>query len=267
MASMPIHKYRPFQPVHLPGRTCPSRTIGRAPIWCSVDLRDGNQALVEPLAAERKRRLFVLLDKLGLREMEVGFPAASQTDFDFVRELLEGDLVPKDVTIQVLTQSRSELIRRTFDAVAGSRRAILHLYNSTSELQRRVVFGQDRAGIVDIAVTGAKLIGELASAVPDTEIIQQYSPESFTGTELDFAVEICGAVPEPGGATPAKKAILNLPATVEMATPNVYADQIEWFGRHITGRDRFLLFVRPHHDSGTGVAAAELAVLAGAERG
>jgi 2-isopropylmalate synthase len=183
-----------------------------------------------------------------------------------VRQLIEGDLVPKDVTIQVLTQSHSELIRRTFDAIAGSRRTIVHLYNSTSELQRRVVFGQDRAGIIDIAVTGAKLIGELVSAVSDTEIIHQYSPESFTGTELDFAVEICEAVLETWGATPTKKAILNLPATVEMATPNVYADQIEWFGRHITGRDRFVLSVHPHNDRGTAVAAAELAVLAGAER-
>jgi 2-isopropylmalate synthase len=266
MASMPIHKYRPFPPIHLPGRTWPSRTIDRAPIWCSVDLRDGNQALVEPMGAERKRRMFDLLVQLGFKEIEVGFPAASQTDFDFVRELIEGDLLPKDVTIQVLTQSRSELIRRTFDAIAGSRRAIVHLYNSTSELQRRVVFGQDRAGIIDIAVTGAKLIGDLASAVTDTEIIHQYSPESFTGTELDFAAEICEAVLETWGATPAKKAILNLPATVEMATPNVYADQIEWFGRHITGRDRFVLSVHPHNDRGTGVAAAELAMLAGAER-
>jgi 2-isopropylmalate synthase len=266
MASMPIQKYRPFQPVDLAGRTWPSRTIERAPIWCSVDLRDGNQALVEPMGAERKRRMFDLLVKLGFKEIEDGFPAASQTDFDFVRELIEGDLVPTDVTIQVLTQSRSELIRRTFDAIAGSRRAIVHLYNSTSELQRRVVFGQDRAGIIDIAVTGARLIGDLASAVRDTEIVHEYSPESFTGTELDFAVEICEAVLETWGATAANKAILNLPATVEMATPNVYADQIEWFGRNITGRDRFVLSVHPHNDRGTGVAAAELAVLAGAER-
>src|SRR5258708_25528571 len=263
---MPIHKYRPFQPVHLPRRTWPSRTIERAPIWCSVDLPDGNQALVGPGGAERRGRMFDLLEKLGCREIEVGFPAASETDFDFVRELIEGDLVPEDVTIQVLTQSRSELIRRTFDAIAGSRRAIVHLYNSTSELQRRVVFGQDRAGIIDIAVTGAKLIGDLASTVPDTQIIHQYSPESFTGTELDFALEICEAVLETWGSTPAKKAILNLPATVEMATPNVYADQIEWFGRHITGRERFVLSVHPHNYRRTGVAAAELAVLAGAER-
>jgi 2-isopropylmalate synthase len=266
MASMPIYKYRPFKPVPLPGRTWPSRTIERAPIWCSVDLRDGNQALVEPMGAERKRRMFDLLVKLGFKEIEVGFPAASQTDFDFLRALIEGDLVPRDVTIQVLTQSRPELIRRTFDAITGSRRAIVHLYNSTSELQRRVVFGQDRAGIIDIAVTGAKLIGDLASAVTDTEIIHQYSPESFTGTELDFAVDICEAVLDSWGATPAKKVILNLPATVEMATPNVYADQIEWFGHHIAGRDRFVLSVHPHNDRGTGVAAAELAVLAGAER-
>jgi 2-isopropylmalate synthase len=266
MASMPIHKYRSFQPVDLTDRTWPSRTIKRAPIWCSVDLRDGNQALVEPMGAERKRRMFDLLVKLGFKEIEVGFPAASQTDFDFVRELIEGDLVPKDVIIQVLTQSRAELIRRTFDAIAGSRRAIVHLYNSTSELQRRVVFGLDRAGIIDIAVTGAKLISDLASAVRGTEIIHQYSPESFTGTELDFAVEICEAVLETWGATPAKKAILNLPATVEMAMPNIYADQIEWFARHITGRDRFVLSVHPHNDRGTGVAAAELAILAGAER-
>jgi 2-isopropylmalate synthase len=249
--------------------------VSEAIFWCLV-LPDPLSVLVSSkrpradrlggVGAERKRRMFDLLIKLGFKEIEVGFPAASQTDFDFVRELIEGDLVPKDVTIQVLTQSRAELIRRTFDAIEGARRAIVHLYNSTSELQRRVVFGQDRAGIIDIAVTGAKLIGDLASAVHDTEIIHQYSPESFTGTELDFAVEICEAVLEIFGATPAKKAILNLPATVEMATPNVYADQIEWFGRHITGRDRFVLSVHPHNDRGTGVAAAEFAVLAGAER-
>jgi 2-isopropylmalate synthase len=266
VASMPFHKYRAFQPVHLPDRTWPSRAIGKAPTWCSVDLRDGNQALVEPMGAERKRRMFDLLVQLGFKEIEVGFPAASQTDFDFVRELIERDLVPEDVTIQVLTQSRSELIGRTFDAIAGSRRAIVHLYNSTSELQRRVVFRQDRAGIIKIAVTGAELIRELASKVPDTEIVHEYSPESFTGTELNFAVEICEAVLEVWRPTLAKKAILNLPATVEMATPNVYADQIEWFGRHITGRDRFVLSVHPHNDRGTGIAAAELAVLAGAER-
>src|SRR5436189_4653571 len=266
MASMPIHKYRPFQPVHLPGRTWPSRTIERAPIWCSVDLRDGNQALVEPMGAERKRRMFDLLVKLGFKEIEVGFPAASQTDFDFVRELIEGDLVPKDVTIQVLTQSRSELIRRTFDAIAGSRRAIVHLYNSTSELQRRVVFGLDRAGIIDIAVTGARQIRELAATMPETEIIYQYSPESFSGTELDFAVEICEAVMDVWRPTQDKKMIVNLPGTVEMATANVYADQIEWFARHVRDRDSLILSLHPHNDRGTAVAATEFGIMAGAER-
>src|SRR3984885_5659417 len=210
MLKTPSEKYTPFAPIGLTDRTWPNRILNQAPSWCSVDLRDGNQALIEPMNPARKHRLFEQLVKLGFKEIEVGFPAASQTDFDFVRELIEGDLVPEDVTIQVLTQSRAELIRRTFDAIAGSRRAIVHLYNSTSELQRRVVFGQDRAGIIDIAVTGAKLIGELASAVPGTEIIQQYSPESFTGTELDFAVDICEAVLGTWGATPTKKAILNL---------------------------------------------------------
>src|SRR5947207_11448818 len=266
MASMPIHKYRPFQPVHLPGRTWPSRTIERAPIWCSVDLRDGNQALVEPMGAERKRRMFDLLVKLGFKEIEVGFPAASQTDFDFVRELIEGDLVPKDVTIQVLTQSRTELIRRTFDAIAGSRRAIVHLYNSTSELQRRVVFGLDRAGIVDIAVTGAKQIRDLAAKMPETEIIYQYSPESFSGTELDFAVDICEAVMDVWRPTPDNKMIVNLPGTAEMATANVYADQIEWFARNVRDRDSLILSLHPHNDRGTAVAATEFGIMAGAER-
>jgi 2-isopropylmalate synthase len=266
MSSMPIHKYRPFAPINLPDRQWPSRVIERAPIWCSVDLRDGNQALVEPMGPERKRRMFDLLVKLGFKEIEVGFPSASQTDFDFVRQLVDEDLVPEDVTIQVLTQSRPELIERTFEAIRGARRAIVHLYNSTSTLQRRVVFGLDRAGIIDIAVSGAKLIRDLTAKMPETEIVHQYSPESFTGTELDFAVEICEAVLEVWQPTPQKKAILNLPATVEMATPNVYADQIEWFGRNIRGRDRFILSLHPHNDRGTGVAAAELGVMAGAER-
>ena len=266
MSSMPVHKYRPFAPIHLPDRQWPSRVIERAPIWCSVDLRDGNQALVEPMGPERKRRMFDLLVKLGFKEIEVGFPSASQTDFDFVRQLVDENLVPKDVTIQVLTQSRPELIERTFESIRGARRAIVHLYNSTSTLQRRVVFGLDRAGIADIAVSGARLIRDLAAEMPETEIVHQYSPESFTGTELDFAVEICEAVLEVWQPTPRKKAILNLPATVEMATPNIYADQIEWFGRTIKGRDRFILSLHPHNDRGTGVAAAELAVMAGAER-
>jgi 2-isopropylmalate synthase len=263
---MPVDKYRPFAPIHLPDRQWPSRVIERPPIWCSVDLRDGNQALVEPMGAERKRRMFDLLVKLGFKEIEVGFPAASQTDFDFVRQLVEEDLVPDDVTIQVLTQSRAEQIERSFEAVRGARRAIMHLYNSTSTLQRRVVFGLDRAGIVDIAVTGAKQIRDLAKDMKGTEIVYQYSPESFTGTELDFAVEICEAVLDVWQPTPRHKTILNLPATVEMATPNIFADQIEWFGRHIKGRDRIVLSVHPHNDRGTAVAAAELAVMAGADR-
>jgi 2-isopropylmalate synthase len=266
MTSMPFHKYRPFTPIDLPDRQWPSKTITKAPIWCSVDLRDGNQALIEPMGPERKRRMFDTLVRLGFKEIEVGFPAASQTDFDFVRQLIEEDLIPDDVTIQVLTQSREELIKRTFDSVRGSRRAIVHLYNSTSELQRRVVFGQDRKGIVDIAVTGAKIVRDLAATMGETEIAYEYSPESFTGTELDFAVEICDAVLNVWQPTAGKRAILNLPATVEMATPNIYADQIEWFGRNMPGRERYILSLHPHNDRGTGVAAAELGVLAGADR-
>jgi 2-isopropylmalate synthase len=266
MTSMPIHKYRPFAPITLPDRQWPSRVIERAPIWCSVDLRDGNQALVEPMGPERKRRMFDLLVKMGFKEIEVGFPAASQTEFDFIRQLIEEKLVPDDVTIQILTQSRPELIERSFQSIRDAKRVIVHLYNSTSTLQRRVVFGQDRAGITDIAVTGARLIRDLAAAMPGTEIVHQYSPESFTGTELDYAVEICEAVIDVWKPTPQKKTILNLPATVEMATPNIFADQIEWFGRHIKGRDRIVLSVHPHNDRGTAVAAAELAVMAGADR-
>ncbi len=266
MTAMPIHKYRPFQPINLPDRQWPSRVIDKAPIWCSVDLRDGNQALVEPMGPERKRRMFEMLVQLGFKEIEVGFPAASDTDFDFVRQIIEEDLIPEDVTIQVLTQSRPELIERSFESIRGARRAIMHLYNSTSELQRRVVFGLDRAGIVDIAVTGARQIRELAAAMPETDIVYQYSPESFTGTELDFAVEICEAVMDVWQPTPRRKVILNLPATVEMATANIYADQIEWFGRHIRDRDCIVLSLHPHNDRGTGVAAAELGVMAGADR-
>ena len=266
MTTMPFHKYRPFAQIDLPNRQWPSKTITKAPIWCSVDLRDGNQALVEPMGPERKRRMFETLVKLGFKEIEVGFPAASQTDFDFVRQLVEEDMIPDDVTIQVLTQSRQELIQRTFESVRGSRRAIIHLYNSTSELQRRVVFGQDRKGIVDIAVTGAKICRDLIGSVPETEIVHEYSPESFTGTELEFAVEICDAVLDVWKPTAEKRAILNLPATVEMATPNIYADQIEWFGRNMPGRERYILSLHPHNDRGTGVAAAELGVLAGADR-
>jgi len=266
MAEMPSHKYRPFPPVDLPDRRWPARTLTRAPIWCSVDLRDGNQALVEPMGPERKRRMFDLLVRLGFKEIEVGFPAASQTDFDFVRQIIEDRAVPSDVTIQVLTQSRADHIRRTFESIAGARRAIVHLYNSTSTLQRRVVFGLDRVGIIGIAVAGARLIRALANDRPETEVVFEYSPESFTGTELDFAKEICEAVMAVAEPTPARRMILNLPATVEMATPNVYADQIEWFDRNVAPRDRFILSVHPHNDRGTAVAAAELAAMAGAER-
>jgi 2-isopropylmalate synthase len=266
MPGMPIHKYRAFQPIDLPDRSWPMRVIDRAPLWCSVDLRDGNQALVEPMGPDRKRRMFDLLVQLGFKEIEVGFPSASETDFAFVRELIERDLVPEDVTIQVLTQARSELIERSFEAIRGARRAIMHLYNSTSTLQRRVVFGLDKPGIVDIAVRGAKLIRELAAAMPETEVVYQYSPESFTGTELDFAVEVCEAVMDVWQPTPERKVILNLPATVEMATPNIYADQIEWFGRNIRDRNCITLSLHPHNDRGTAVAAAELAVMAGADR-
>jgi 2-isopropylmalate synthase len=266
MTAMPIHKYRPFTPITLPDRKWPTRIIDKAPLWCSVDLRDGNQALVEPMGPERKRRMFDMLVKLGFKEIEVGFPAASETDFAFVRELVEKDLIPDDVTIQVLTQARAELIERSFESIRGAKRAIMHLYNSTSTLQRRVVFGLDKAGITDIAVTGARQIRDLAAAMPETQIIYQYSPESFTGTELDYAVEVCEAVIDVWRPTPRKKVILNLPATVEMATPNIYADQIEWFGRNIRNRDSIVLSLHPHNDRGTAVAAAELGVMAGADR-
>ncbi|MGD9614793.1 MAG: 2-isopropylmalate synthase [Alphaproteobacteria bacterium] len=266
MTAMPIHKYRPFPPINLPERQWPARTITKAPIWCSVDLRDGNQALIEPMGPERKRRMFDLLLRLGFKEIEVGFPAASETDLAFVREIIEQDLIPDDVTIQVLTQSRAELIEKTFEAMKGAKRAIVHLYNSTSELQRRVVFNSDRAGIIDIAVTGARQIRELAVAMPETEIVYQYSPESFSGTELDFAVEICEAVMDVWRPTPGRKMIVNLPGTVEMATANIYADQIEWFARNVRDRDSLILSVHPHNDRGTAVAATEFAVMAGADR-
>jgi len=264
--TMPIHKYRPFAPINLPDRQWPSRVTTKAPLWCSVDLRDGNQALVEPMGRERKRRMFETLVKLGFKEIEVGFPAASETDFTFIREIIEDGIVPDDVTIQVLTQARPELIERSFASIRGARRAIMHLYNSTSTLQRRVVFGLDKAGITEIAVSGAKLIRELAAQMPETDVIYQYSPESFTGTELDYAVEVCEAVMDAWRPTPEKKVILNLPATVEMATPNIYADQIEWFGRNIRDRDAIVLSLHPHNDRGTAVAAAELGVMAGADR-
>jgi len=226
-SGMPIQKYRPFQPIHLPDRKWPSQVITKAPTWCSVDLRDGNQALIEPMGSERKRRMFDLLCRMGFKEIEIGLPAASQTDFDFCRELIEEKLIPDDVHIQVLTQARPELIERTFDAVRGAKTAIMHLYNSTSTLQRRVVFGLDKKGITEIATDGTKLCKQLTAGMGNTKIRFQYSPESFTGTELDYAVEVCAAVMEIWQPTRADKIILNLPATVEMATPNVYADQIE----------------------------------------
>jgi 2-isopropylmalate synthase len=266
MLQKPSTKYRAFSPIDIADRTWPNRVITAAPLWCSVDLRDGNQALIEPMDAARKRRMFEMLVKIGFKEIEVGFPAASQTDFDFVREIIEQRLIPDDVTIQVLTQARSELIARTYESLRGARRAIVHVYNSTSVAQRRVVFRLDRAGIVDIAVRGATAVREHAERQRDTEWVFQYSPESFTGTELDFAVEICDAVNAVWEPTPTRKTILNLPATVEMATPNIYADQIEWFTRHVARRDCQVISVHPHNDRGTGVAAAELAVMAGADR-
>jgi 2-isopropylmalate synthase len=263
---MPFQRYRPFTPIALPDRTWPSRVIDRAPRWCSVDLRDGNQALIDPMDPARKRTMFDLLVRCGFKEIEVGFPAASQTDFDFIRQLIEEDLIPDDVMIQVLTQARPELIERTYESLRGAPRAVVHLYNSTSTLQRRVVFGLDRAGIVDIAVRAARLCRELARTIPECDVHYQYSPESFTGTELDFAVEICEAVMDVWEPTAARPVILNLPATVEMATPNVYADQIEWFLRHVQARESIVLSLHPHNDRGTAVAATELAVMAGADR-
>lgn len=266
MARMPFEKYQPFQPINLPDRTWPSKTITKAPIWCSVDLRDGNQALINPMDGHRKQRMFDTLVKMGFKEIEVGFPSASQTDFDFVRELIEGNRIPEDVTIQVLTQARPELISRTYESLQGVHRAIVHLYNSTSTLQRRVVFGLDRDGIKQIATDGAKLVRELAAKQTDTEWVFEYSPESFTGTELEYAVEVCDAVCDIWEPTPDNKTIINLPATVEMASPNIYADQIEWVGRNLARRDSIVLSLHPHNDRGTGVAAAELAVMAGADR-
>ncbi len=265
--TMPWRRYRRFEPVHLPDRTWPDRVISRAPVWCSVDLRDGNQALIEPMGSERKRRMFRTLVDMGFKEIEVGFPSASQTDFDFCRELIEREMIPGDVTIQVLTQARDPLIRRTFEAIEGAADAIVHLYNSTSALQRRVVFASDRAGITRIAVDGARLVRELTESAVDSGGWRfQYSPESFTGTELDYAVEICEAVMDVWEPTPQRRAIFNLPATVEMATPNIYADQIEWFLRTIRDRESIILSLHPHNDRGSAVAAAELACMAGADR-
>ena len=266
MTTMPISKYRAYAPVNLPDRKWPSQVLTKAPIWCSVDLRDGNQALIEPMGVDRKDRMFNLLVKMGFKEIEVAFPAASQTDFDFVRSIIERGAIPDDVAIQVLTQCRSELIERTFEAVKGAKNVILHFYNSTSTLQREVVFRSDKAGIIKIATDAAAQIKALAAQAPETNFTFEYSPESFTGTELDYALEICEAVKAVIQPTPQKKLILNLPATVEMATPNVHADQFEWFGRNISDRDSVLLSIHPHNDRGTAVAAAELALMAGADR-
>jgi len=259
-------KYIPFKAVPLPDRKWPNVVITKPPIWCAVDLRDGNQALIEPMDSDRKTRMFKLLCDMGYKEIEVGFPAASETDFDFVRELIEKKMIPDDVTIQVLTQSRPELIERTFEACRGARRVIVHLYNSTSTLQRRVVFNTDYAGIIEIAVSGAKLVKQMADADPKTEWVFEYSPESFTGTELEFARDICAAVGDIYKPTPQKKMIVNLPATVEMSSANVYADQIEWCHRNFKYRDSIILSLHPHNDRGTGVAAAELGYMAGADR-
>jgi len=268
-STMPVHKYQPFHEqivVELPDRTWPSKRITEAPRWCAVDLRDGNQALIDPMSPERKMKMFKLLVGMGYKEIEVGFPSASQTDFDFVRELIDGGHIPEDVTIQVLTQARDHLIERTYESIRGSKKAIVHFYNSTSVLQRRVVFGQDKAGIMEIALHAAAKCLELEATVPGTEVFYEYSPESYTGTELEYALEVCNAVIELIAPTPERKMVINLPATVEMATPNVYADSIEWMSRRLTRRDSVLLSLHPHNDRGTGVAAAELGYLAGADR-
>ena len=266
MSGFNHQKYRPVAPIKMANRTWPDQVITQAPSWCSVDLRDGNQALIEPMSVSQKQMLFALLVKVGFKEIEVGFPAASQPDFDFVRWLIEQNQVPEDVTLQVLTQARPELIERTFESLKGARRAVVHVYNSTSTVQREQVFKLNRQGIVDIAVNGAKKVKELAEKNPETEWVYQYSPESFTGTELDFAVEVVDAVTDVWQPTPDHPAIINLPATVEMATPNIFADQIEWFCSHVKRRNAIIVSVHTHNDRGCGVAAAELAVMAGAQR-
>ncbi|QLL23947.1 2-isopropylmalate synthase [Actinobacteria bacterium IMCC25003] len=265
-SKMPVHRYAPFIPVELEDRTWPSKKMTKAPQWCSVDLRDGNQALIDPMDTPRKLAMFKLLVAMGYKEIEVGFPSASQTDFDFVRKIIDEDLIPDDVIIQVLTQAREPLIRRTYEAIKGSKQAIVHLYNSTSTLQRRVVFGLDKEGIKKIATDGAQLCLDLIETVPGTKVSFEYSPESYTGTELEFAVEVCNAVNDVWKPTPQWKTIMNLPATVEMATPNVYADSIEWMCRNLNDRESVIVSLHPHNDRGTGVAAAELGYLAGADR-
>jgi 2-isopropylmalate synthase len=266
MLSNPASKYRSFPPVALADRQWPNVTISRPPIWMSTDLRDGNQSLFEPMNAERKTRMFEMLCAIGFKEIEVAFPSASQTDFDFVRSLIDGGHIPDDVSIEVLTQAREHLIRRTMESVRGARRAIVHVYNATSKPFRETVFQMSRAEVIDMAVSAVKLIRQLAAQAPETEWVLEYSPETFTATELDFALEVCNAVTAAWGATPDDKVILNLPTTVEMATPNIYADQIEWMHRHLERRDSVIISLHPHNDRGTAVAAAELALMAGAER-
>lgn len=266
MLNNPSLKYNPFPAVQLTDRQWPSRSISAAPIWMSTDLRDGNQALFEPMNAERKMRLFRTLCKIGFKEIEVAFPSASQTDFDFVRELIEGGHIPDDVSIEVLTQAREHLIRRSIESLKGARRAIVHVYNATSKPFRENVFAMSKADVVDMAVAAVRLVRELTNAQPETEWVLEYSPETFTATELEFALEVCDAVTATWGATPEDKVILNLPTTVEVTTPNVYADQIEWMHRHLARRDSVIVSVHPHNDRGTAVAAAELAMMAGAER-
>ncbi len=262
----PTNKYKSFKPINIKDRNWPNQVISDSPDWCSVDLRDGNQALIEPMGAERKDRMFKLLCDIGFKEIEVGFPSASQTDYDFVRDLIDNKKIPSDVTIQVLTQSREELIIKTFEALKGIPKAIVHFYNSTSTLQRRVVFNQDKKGIKDIATNGAKLIKKLAAQNPDTEWSFEYSPESFTGTELEYACEVCDEVTDILKDSSKNKIIINLPATVEMSTPNIYGDQIEWMHNNLKNRDKINLSLHPHNDRGTAVAAAELGVMAGADR-
>ncbi len=268
-SGMPVHKYVPFHEqiaVDLPDRTWPSKRITEAPRWCAVDLRDGNQALIDPMSPERKLKMFKLLVEMGYKEIEVGFPSASQTDFDFVRILIEDGHIPEDVTIQVLTQARDALIERTYESLKGAKKAIVHFYNSTSVLQRRVVFNQDKNGIMEIALAGARKCRSMESLIPDTEVFYEYSPESYTGTELEYAVEVCNAVIKIIDPKPDHQMVINLPATVEMATPNVYADSIEWMHRNIDRRESILISLHPHNDRGTAVAAAELGYLAGADR-
>ena len=268
-SAMPVHKYRPFHeqiPFSLPDRTWPSKIIEQAPRWCAVDLRDGNQALIDPMSPERKLKMFQLLVRMGYKEIEVGFPSASQTDFDFVRLLIEDNHIPEDVTIQVLTQARDHLIERTYESLSGAKRAIVHFYNSTSVLQRRVVFNADMDAIKKIAVDAAHKCLSLESSIPDTDVFYEYSPESYTGTELEYALEVCNAVIAAINPTPERKLVINLPATIEMTTPNIYADSIEWMSRNIDRRDSVLISLHPHNDRGTAVAAAELGYLAGADR-